>query len=247
MRATDKLINEITLECLMNKCTYDKYRQTLGPGKKSAHKKDKKFYRRRIYDLTKQMLNPEQAQQEGAPVNIADLNMDILNTFEAYVKSCIDHFKVVDKTDILQEDYKNLLDLDVDNSNQINVDSIHSVEQADQCLMRSIKIREPNTLEKFVKRKECKVEEPKPLPQQKDVNLKDPALKNKGIRKKKNITNTYTTPTTITNETPTPIPNPNPNPTQTPNPKPKPNKNTNDKKTENTKKPATSKTWVLEI
>jgi len=231
MNSTEKFINEITLECLMNKCTYDKYCQMLGPAKKSAHKKDKKFYRKRIYDLTKQLLNPEQAQQEGPPVNIEDLNSDILNTFEAYVKACIDHFKVVDKVDILQEDYKNLLD--VDNSNQINVDSIHSVEEADQCLMRSIKIREPNTLEKFVKRKERKVEEPKPLPQQKDVNLKDPALKNKGIRKKKNITNTYTTASapTVTNET---------TPTNA-------TKNTIEKKDKNAKKQTGSKTWVLEI
>ena len=29
------------------------------------------------------------------------------------------------------------------------------------------------------------------LPKQKDINLKDPALKNKGIRKKKNINNKY--------------------------------------------------------
>ena len=238
MNTTEKFINEITLECLMNKCTYDKYCQMLGPAKKSAHKKDKKFYRKRIYDLTKQLLNPEVPQQDtpntktNANANMdASLNPDITNAFEAYVKACIDHFKIVDKTDILQEDYKNLLD--VDNLNQINVDSIHSVEEADQCLMRSIKIREPNTLEKFVKRKERKVEEPKPLPQQKDVNLKDPALKNKGIRKKKNITNTYTTASapTVTNETTS---------TNT-------IKNTIEKKDKNAKKQTGSKTWVLEI
>jgi hypothetical protein len=58
-------------------------------------------------------------------------------------------------------------------------------------MMRSIKIREPNNLEKLVTRKLLAPQNTVIPPQQKDINLKDPELKNKGIRKKKNITNTY--------------------------------------------------------
>ena len=60
-------------------------------------------------------------------------------------------------------------------------------------MMRSIKITEPNALEKLVKRTSTRVNTSAELktPQQKDINLKDPILKNKGICKKKNITNKY--------------------------------------------------------
>jgi len=58
--------------------------------------------------------------------------------------------------------------------------------------MRSIKITEPNALEKLVKRTTTKICQKAPIiPMQKDINLKDPILKNKGIRKKNNITNKY--------------------------------------------------------
>jgi len=182
---TEKMIHELSLEYLMNKTTYEKYCKKTVPTDKTVNKKDKKFYRKRIYDLTKQLLNPE-------ITDTAPLYPNINHTFDNYVKACIDYFKMIDKTDIIQEDYKDFTDiLDMDKSNEINVDNIQTSKQADQLIMRSIKIREPNSLEKLVKRTTIKVENPPALPQQKDINLKDPLLKNKGIRKKKNITNKY--------------------------------------------------------
>ena len=58
-------------------------------------------------------------------------------------------------------------------------------------MMRSIKIQEPNSLEKLVKRTQTKHVKQMILPREKEINLKDPILKNKGIREKKNITNKY--------------------------------------------------------
>jgi hypothetical protein len=55
--------------------------------------------------------------------------------------------------------------------------------------MRSIKI-DPPTLDKYVTRISTKKEEKIILPKQKDINLNDPELKNKGL-KKNNITNIY--------------------------------------------------------
>ena len=58
--------------------------------------------------------------------------------------------------------------------------------------MRSFNITEPNALEKLVKRTSTKIaQKPLIMPIQKDINLKDPILKNKGIRKKNNINNKY--------------------------------------------------------
>ena len=52
-------------------------------------------------------------------------------------------------------------------------------------MMRSIKIVEPNSLEKLVKRKSTKcMKKEMPLPIQKNIDLKDPLLKKKGIKER---------------------------------------------------------------
>lgn len=183
---TDKKITEMTLECLMNKESYEKYRIRTSTNKKSSNEKETRFYRKRIYDLTKKMLNPTLETENNSILD------DIKNSFDSYVTNCIEYFKNLDKTDILQEDYKDFLDIDC--KNEINIDDIHTSEAADQLMMRSIKMREPNNLEKLIKRTVMKPVNPEIPPQQKEINLKDPILKNKGILKKKNIINTYDEP-----------------------------------------------------
>lgn len=177
---TDKIITEVTLECLMNKENYEKYRLKTCEKTSSSNRKDKKFYRKRIYDLTKKMLNPDLEEKQI-------ISPDVHYTFEKYITSCVEYFKIIDKSDIIQEDYKDF----IDEKNEINIDNIKTTDQANELMMRSIKIREPNSLEKLIKRKMIKPENSVVHPQQKDINLKDPVLKNKGIRKKKNIINTY--------------------------------------------------------
>jgi len=184
---TDKIITEVTLECLMNKENYEKYRLKTCEKRGAINKKDKKFYRKRIYDVTKKLLNPELYPNEKM-----NITTDLQYKFETYISSCIEYFKMLDTSDILQEDYKDFLE--IDEKNEIMIDENATIDNADQLMMRSIKIQEPNSLEKFVKRKIMKPLRKEIPPQQKDVNLKDPVLKNKGIRKKKNITNTYDKP-----------------------------------------------------
>jgi hypothetical protein len=56
--------------------------------------------------------------------------------------------------------------------------------------MRSVKINAPS-LDNFIIKTITKKPENIILPKQKEINLMDPILKNKGICKKKNITNKY--------------------------------------------------------
>ena len=51
---SDNLINEITLDCLMNKEQYNKYIAKKNLKRETI--KDIKFYRKRIYYLTKEIL-----------------------------------------------------------------------------------------------------------------------------------------------------------------------------------------------
>ena len=189
---SDKLISEITLEYLMNKEQYGKYINTNSPNVKESARKDKRFYRKRIYDLTKQLLSDEPQNQ---------MYFDVKFSFEIYIKSCIEYFKGLDKSDTIQEDYVDFANIDkLNDIDTININDVNDVNDANKLMMRSITILEPNSLEKLVKRTSTKKQKPPFIPIQKDINLKDPNFKNKGIRKKKNITNKYDETETIKKE-----------------------------------------------
>ena len=171
----NEFLSNVTLEYLMNKEQYAKYIEQNKPANKDKYQKEKKFYKKRIYDFTKKMLNGEKID-----VIIPDTTF----SFENYVRSCIEYFKALDKTDILQEDYLNL-DTDSKFPSSLEMQSSTTLEEANEIVMRSFKVSEPNSLEKIVKRKQTQIIAKAPvLPKQKDVNLKDPALKKKGIEKK---------------------------------------------------------------
>lgn len=182
-------VNQVTLECLMNKDTYKKYVAT--KKKSVVNKKDQKFYRRRILSLTKELLYPEEAvEKTTTPTTTSTTTPDpnIVGLFQIYSKACIEYFKTLDKNDIIQEDYSSLTSRE---TAEMSAEDIKTQAEIDQLFMRSIHVKEPTTLDKFVKRSTNAPKEDPILPKQKDINLRDPALKNKGIRKKKNITNKY--------------------------------------------------------
>lgn len=188
---SDNLINEITLDCLMNKEQYQKYISRKNTKKENV--KDIKFYRKRIYYLTKELLL---SKEQASP-----LLPEVKNAFDNYIKTCINYFKIIDRNDIIQEDFKDILDGEIDVINEMDeINEIEEIEEInkniiintpkspDNFFMRQVKIK--NSLDDFVK---VKKNNPKEiiLPKQKKINLKDPSLKNKGIVKKKNITNKY--------------------------------------------------------
>jgi hypothetical protein len=170
-------IHQLTLECMMNRQQYEKYMNSKETS--MLKKKDQKFYRKRILALTRDLL------YETDPS--ANILPDIKHTFQNYVKTCVEYFKSQDKSDILQEDYLEILEKSLtDNGTHSDFDTV----ETSKVMMRSIQFKE-NTLEKFVKRIENKPEQEPILPKKRSVNLKDPILKDKGIRKNKNITTNY--------------------------------------------------------
>jgi hypothetical protein len=180
---SEAFLNQVTLDCLLNKNMYNKH--LLAEKKKITNKKDKKFYRRRIFNLIKEILLKKEEEPD-------DLFPDIKYTFDIFVESCIHYFKSKDNNDIIQSEYNTIEEDHVVKSDllELNVDSPCTEEEANNLLMRSFKITQPS-LDNFVKIKYTKKPSEIILPKQKDVNLKDPDLRNKGIRKKKNIINKY--------------------------------------------------------
>jgi len=155
--------SEITLECLMNRQAYSKYLKQEGVKMKN-NLKDKHFYKKRIYDLTKSLMHNETSPSE-----------EINRAFDNYVNRCIQYFKILDTTDILQQDY--------DGIEYATTCSNISLTDYNEYITKQIKYYQPNSLEKIVKRTIIQSDKPAPiLPKQKDINLKDPALRVKGIK-----------------------------------------------------------------
>jgi hypothetical protein len=149
---------------------------------KIVNKKDKKFYRKRILNLTRELLLKKDD-------DYSEINPDIKFSFDNYIKTCIQYFKIIDNNDILQAEYKeinaefdSLQDVDM---NQPFTNNTYDKEK-DKLFMRSIKM--PNYLEKFVKITTTKKPEEIILPKIKEIDLQEPNLRNKGIQKKENIT-----------------------------------------------------------
>jgi hypothetical protein len=182
-------VDQVTLDCLLNKSLFNT--QVKNKKAQSVNKEDKKFYKKRIYNLFKEMLI-NKAEPE-------DLFPDVKYAYDNFINASINYFKTIDNTDLLQEEYKTLDETALENINAIpELGDDIDVEEADKLMMRSIKIT-TQTLDKYVKRKSTKPEEKLILPKQKEINLMDPELKVKGLQsnnnnnniKKKNITNKY--------------------------------------------------------
>ena len=139
--------------------------------------RDKKFYKKRICSLTKELLADELRNQP---------NQELKYHFNNYIKCCIHHFKTTDNSDIIQECYK---DIDCTDNTQEDLETKSQLE-ADELLFHSLNTKNI-TLDDFVIKKKTSQKSNIIMPQKKNINLRDPQLKLKGVSKKKNITNKY--------------------------------------------------------
>ena len=172
----------------LNEILYNKHFLERNSYNNKISKKDRKFYRKRILNLTRELFLSSDAS-----------NPDINEAFMNYVYHCVEHFKNTDTNDILQCEYADLdgdvngdVDGDGDGDGDAEMDADDendNMNTYNSSIMR--KIVKPNTLDNFIIRNVIKKKEPEHLPLQKEINLKDPQLKVKGIGKKKNLINTY--------------------------------------------------------
>jgi len=180
---SEDLVHQITVDCLINKEVYLKMQKSSLVH--SINKKEKKFYRKRVLNLTRELLLKKDTSYN-------EINPDIKNSFDNFVKTCIHYFKIVDKNDIIQEEYNHFDDDHDDNDNTCNdttTSNVYNSENDNKLFMRSIKFK--NGLENFVTIKSFKKPDEMILPKIKDINLEEPTLRNKGIIKKENITIKY--------------------------------------------------------
>jgi hypothetical protein len=177
---SEDLVHQITVDCLINKEVYLKMQKS--SLMHSINKKDKKFYRKRVLNLTRELLLKKDTSYN-------EINPDIKNSFDNFVKTCIHYFKIIDKNDIIQEEYNHFDDGDNENCTDTTNLNDYNSENDNKLFMRSIKIK--NGLENFVTIKSFKKPDEMILPKIKEINLEEPTLRNKGIQKKENINIKY--------------------------------------------------------
>ena len=125
---------------------------------------DKKFYKKRILTVTRELFKP----------NEHPTHLKILH--EGYINYLIEYLKMIDTKDILQEEYEGMADQDTSDGMKDC-----SFVNADEYIYN---IKPPHiTMDDFVTKK-TPIKEAESLPQKKNINLKDPVLRTKGVRKK---------------------------------------------------------------
>ena len=179
---SETFVNQVTLDCLLNKEIYRKHLQMQKA--KQLDKKDKDFYRKRICNLFRDMTADKMPD---------DLLPEVKYAYDNFLHTTINYFKTIDENDLRQTEYKEYNDTQLQLPILVNDDSVcennYSNLEIDKTLMRSIQIVLP-TLDKYVKKTSNKKKDELILPKQKDIDLKNPELKYKGC-KNKNIDNLY--------------------------------------------------------
>lgn len=172
-------VNQLTLDCLLNKEMINKHIKN--KQSKNENKEEIKFYRKRTYNLFKEIVNGNTPD---------DLLPDVKYAYDNFVNASINYFKTKDRNDIIQSEYKDFVEIHTEMVTDISSNT-YSNEDVDKLLMRSIKIN-TNTLDKYVIRTKTKPKNEIIMPTQKEINLTDPEFKNKDIKnltKKNNINN----------------------------------------------------------
>jgi hypothetical protein len=159
---SNEFVNRVTLEYMSS------YKPTLST-ENGVDAADLKFYKQRIYNLTREMLN-------GTP------NPCLKKQFDMFVQCAVDHFKATDMTDILQAELTDCKNEQKYGANgTMNMDNI--------LFNKKVNVA---TLDKFVVTNKSKTNAVK-MPAPREVDLKDPKLQTKGVKPKmkKNIVHNH--------------------------------------------------------
>lgn len=196
------IIHNITFECLVNK-QYHNFFKKNGEILISVNKRDKKFYKKRILNVTRDLfLNDD--------VNVSP---DVKESYNNYIKHCIEYFKMLDKSDIIQNEHNDKIILENEDEEKITLENVNNDknEEIDDSSnsnnitpnnkeynnVNSIlfnKTNKNNTLDNFVKKIHIENNKiPEIIPRKRKINLKDPLLKFKGVNNgvNNNINNNY--------------------------------------------------------
>jgi hypothetical protein len=154
----------------------------------AADKKDIRFYRKRLLATIKDLIKGEESVSIGS--------CDLISLHNEYLKQLIIYFKMVDTKDILQGVYKDADAGDAEDVLDVVVykEGTNTTAQDDMAMSKANefmykKTVNYNSLDDYVVivPNTCNDVKIIPPPQQKHVNLTNPALRIKGVRPRTNV------------------------------------------------------------
>uniref|UniRef100_A0A6C0F2P9 Uncharacterized protein n=1 Tax=viral metagenome TaxID=1070528 RepID=A0A6C0F2P9_9ZZZZ len=175
-------INYLTLEIMANSETYNKYLKKNNLDHDTVLKKEKRFYRKRITAMAKDIINNNINNNIDSPID--DI---ITNAFNTFARLCVSHFKFKDTMDTIQGDYKDMVTGNIVNDANLCSDlefieyNKNTIDEANKLFMKQVD-KKVVTMDNFV----IKTSPPQDemiLPKTKDFNLKDPKYKKKDIKR----------------------------------------------------------------
>lgn len=170
-------INYLTLEIMANSETYNKYLKKNNLDHDTVLKSEKKFYRKRISAMVKDILYNNLNNNSDCPVNDV-----IINAFNTFARLCVSHFKFKDTMDNIQGDYKGMV-LANKSDEELGLNNMEgwSIDEANKLFMKQVD-KKVITMDNFVT-KTSPPQDEMIIPQTKEFNLKDPKYKKKDIKK----------------------------------------------------------------
>ena len=146
----------------------------------AVNKEDIHFYRKRIVALMKDML-------KGIDPPIP--NNDIKTNHDEYVRHMINYFKMIDRKDILQDQYsQEEEEEEKEEEGKTDLDDIDitgiQLEKVNELFMMKKTIKVANLDDFVIISNKVDEKEERTIPIKKEIDLKSPNLKTKGIKKK---------------------------------------------------------------
>lgn len=160
-------LSRMTLEYFANP-TYQNELVQRGPSAHDGRRRDARFYRKRISELTKRLLRGETAGEE------------LQSAYNAYVDTAIAHFKMLDRKDILQGEYEGLSGSTEAPSNLQEGGDV--LREANSELTRPRPAT--STLDSFVVSSRERTRQSE-APRIRSIDLRDPRLRTKGLKPRK--------------------------------------------------------------
>lgn len=192
-------VDHVTLDLMVNQPQYERYLRIKEADLNGKFEKAKRFYKKRIIEMTRELLKGE---TETMP------DIFVSQAFDAYAKACITHFRNKDKNDTLQEEYiaecvaighlPSIVEEDAasnpnfdddaydDDDDGANANVSNDTKRKLDILMTFDKHNShAPTLDTYViKITPPPMSKPAPIPQFKEINLDDPKFKTKDIKPK---------------------------------------------------------------
>jgi len=158
----DVSLNLIDLQYLTNPDRLTKLMQK--KDLQQISRNDLDFYKKRIFQLTKDMLRGEK------------INTKVNKAFANYAQICIDNFKFMDKMELIQNDYKDI-------KSPVNKKNTFNMKNSNGMMLRKKKPYRPRITDN-IKIKSTRINTPPVIPKTRNFNLKDPKFREKGLKKK---------------------------------------------------------------